>query len=543
MYTTLPNVLVGMNFFAVHRSGEISKQRQLEFSPEWLERPYNPTNDLAYTPKDYPRVQTNINLESNEQVSSELISEYSAKSMMSLDGLFSPISFYPTPYSATFNITKYPTPSCPFCFGTKSYTYKVENDDMRLNMRGVKEISDQEIDKTRRCPFCEAISTKLDKLHLGVSPRETMPPFIIASGDDLTIISKLPSTGSSGIPIINYATLTPVVLSGGEFSNFQNKQSGDLTGHCIDLVAFGLTVPKDTDGLRATFSSNINRSYADYDLNLVSWRQDIIDKGVPVPEIPPISNNMRFFGLRGPIMVHGWGYDTEGFPVPNSSGEPLIQNGQPVRDGDGNILGKNQKWINTANSGYWSKPYKENTFYKGWAQQPGSWPVGPIDLRWDDVGGVWTVGASYKPVYVVIEEDLLGTRPTRGALIDSTYDNSPLPDELRRLVFVKDSLGMYPAPRGAALYCKYNSNNGFYEPIGHRPFVTSGTILSANTVEIYKIYTKPNNPDIRLSDDPELEKYETLYKNPLEYNITIGDTGLFTFLDGYWTLYSYNPDR
>jgi len=104
-------------------------------------------------------------------------------------------------------------------------------------------------------------------------------------------------------------------------------------------------------------------------------------------------------------------------------------------------------------------------------------------------------------------------------------------------------MGLYSAPRGAALYCKYNSNNGFYEPIGHKPFVTSGIIKSSNTVDIYKIYSKPSDPNIRLCEDPNLEVYNTTFTNPLNFNVTIDDVALFTFLDGSWTIYSYNPDQ
>lgn len=539
-YTELPNVLVGMNHLIAHKDAEFDKISQLDLSPEWAERPYDLSNSIPLTPLNFPRSQTNVNIASNSEAITELGEEYSIKSMMSLDGVFSPISFYPTPYSATFNITKYPTPHCPFCFGTKKYKYKQENDLLPLAMGGVREIESRKIDKEKDCPFCESLDTKQDRMNMSVSARDVLPPYILASGDDLTIISQLPTTGLSGNATINYSTLNPIVLSTGEFSNFKNRQSGDLTGHCIDLVAFGLTIPENGDGLRPSFSNNIEKSYYNYDLNLVSWKEKLATNGITTPAVPPIANNMRFFGLRGPIMVHSWGYDIEGYPVPNSSGEPLIKDGEIQKDNDGNILGKNQQWIEDEHR--WSKPYKENTFYKGWAQQPGTWPVGPIDLRWDELGGVWTIGSNYKPVYVVIEEDLLGTQPVRGQLIDSNYDNHPLLAELRKLVFVKDALGMYPAPRGAALYCRYNSNNGFYEPIGHRPFVTSGEIVSANTVQIYKIYSKPNNPNIRLSDDPNLEQYAATYKNPLEYSINIGGIGLFMFLDGYWTLQSYNSN-
>lgn len=543
-YEDLPNVLVGMNFFHTHYQKKIDKRGELDFSPEWLERPFTLSGTSGwenYSPSGFPAVQTNVNLLSNNEVPIELGLQYAAKSMMSLDGLFSPISFYPTPYSSTFNITKYPTSGCPFCFGTKTYTYRIDKDNMSLqNMKGIKDIDDNEEVLSRSCSFCESFDSKNNKIYTSASVREVMPPYVLASGDDLTIISKMPTTGTSGNPVINYTTLNPIVLSTGEFSNFQNKQSGDLTGHCIDLVAFGFTVPTGGDGLRSLFSRNIERSYSDYDLNLIDWKEKVKKFNISIPDIPRIYNNMRFFGLRGPVMLHSWGYDLEGYPVPNASGEPLIENEKLVRDNDGNIVGKNQTRINNNGETTWSKPYKENTFYKGWAQQPGSWPVGPIDFRWDENAGVWTVGANYKPVHIVIEEDLVGTRPSRGAILDTTYDNSPLPSGLRRLAFVKDPFGIYSAPRGAALYCRYNSNNGFYEPIGFRPFVTSGTIRSTNTVNIYKIYTTPNDPDVRLSDDPNLQVYETQYKNPLNYNISIGDIGMFTYLDSSWVLYAYN---
>lgn len=542
----LPNVLVGINNFYIHHDTFINKEQQLDFSPEWTSRPILGTGNI--NPKEFPRSVTNVFCESNQEAISELSAEYNNKSMMSLDGLFSPISFYPTAYSATFHVTKYPTPNCLFCFGTKTYQYSLISDASARN--SIDECCQQTIsaanlrnntnEKSRPCPFCEDVQTKKDKENISVSPRETIPPYIIASGSDLSIVSNMPTTGLSGIPIINYSTLNPIVLSTGEFSNFQNKQSGDYCGHTIDLISFGTVPPRDGDGLRVSYNRRIERSYIDYDINLIDWRNNFIRNGISVPAIPPIANNMRFFGLRGPVMLHGWGYDVEGYPVPNSSGEPLVNivAGQPVavRDNNNNILGKNQRFVN----GAWTKPYKENTFYKGWAQQPGSWPVGPIDFRWDDNAGVWTVGATYKAMHVMIEEDLVGNNPSRGILIDNASDTNPLPSGLRKLVFVKDSIGTYSAPRGAALYCKYNADNGFYEPIGHKPFITSGVITSSNTVNIYKIYTAPNNPNIRLSDDPAVEIYSTTYKDPLNYQATIDSVGLFVFIDGSWVLQSFN---
>lgn len=532
--TYLPNVLVGINTPYFHHTVNIIKE-SLNWSPDWTFRPIMPSGSID--PKNYPRSQTSVFVESNEQAIKELSEEYSHKSMMSLDGIFSPISFYPTPYSATFNITKYPTPNCPFCFGTKIHKYSLIPDGRLPGAPAAGDFKNIIQEKEQPCSFCESYEKKREKSYLGVSPKEMMPPYIVSSGiDDVIISGLLAGSGLTGVPIINYATLNPIVLTTGEFSNFQNKQQGDACGHTIDLVSFGLTVPRFGDGLRSSYNARIERSYVDYDMNLIDWRNNAINNGVAIPDVPLIANNMRFFGLRGPLMLHSWGYDVEGYPVPNSSGEPLMSGLSLVRDGNNNVLGKNQKF----KDGAWTKPYKENTFYKGWAQQPGSWPVGPIDLRWDDKAGVWTIPNNYKTVHVIIEEDLINNNPSRGAIVDDTYDNSPLPSGLRKLVFVKDAIGVYSAPRGAALYCKYNSNNGFYEPIGFQPFITSGIINSYNTVNIYKVYTKPNNPSIKLSDDPKLEQYTTIYKNPLNYKISVGDIGLFTFINGYWVLQSFN---
>jgi hypothetical protein len=538
-YNFLPNVLVGMNFQNFRNYGT-QLQSVLDFSPAWCERPYSLQPNIKYDVSNYPRMQSSVFLETNNMLKRETMDRFQLKSMMSLDGLFSPISFYPTPYTTTFSITKYTTENCPFCYGTKIYNYVVYPDNIVTNLRttNATSLSNSRQEKTIPCPFCETQSVKNDKVYKSSSPAEVTPPYIIASGDDLKIISKLPATGLSGNPVINYTTLNPIVLSIGEFSNFQNKQIKDSTGHCIDLVSNGSAIPYGFDDLRPGNSISIGKSYIDYDLNLKEYADAARAAGVNIPPVPDqIQSNTRFFGLRGPVMLHAWGYDLEGYPVPNSSGEPLIRNGAITRDAQNNIIGKNQK---QKSDGTWTKPYKENTFYNGWAQQPGTWPVGPIDFRWDEGAGLWTVGSNYKDLHIVIEEDMVGTNPVRGQIIDSAFDNSPLPDDLRRLVFVKDSIGIYSAPRGAAVYCKYNSNNGFYEPIGHRPFTTSGTITSSNTVDIYKIYTKPNNPNIRLSEDPKLEVYNTTFKNPLKFDVSINDVALFNFIDGAWVVYAYN---
>jgi hypothetical protein len=528
-------ILAGYSTLNYHVNSSITDlNSQIGYTPAWDKMPYV-KQSTTYSPDKMVKKINQTSLYDVNEVAKEFKEGYASKSFMSLDGILSPISFYPTPFSSTYNVTKYPRPGCPFCRGTGRYTYKNFPDTLANNMNignvqsTIQNLVNTITNTTEDCAFCEPIIDKTNRQYISASPKEMSPPYILASGDDRTIISRNSLNALSGIsgnPVINYATLNPVLLSVGEFSCFQNRQNNDLTAHSIGTVGHGLTAPLGEDYLQIHFSANINRSFQDYDATYIEFcTARGINPDISNNFVAP-ANNMRFFGLRGPLMVHGWGYDLEGYPVPNASGEPKVQNGNIVRDSNNNVIYKNQT---QKPDGTWTKPYKENSFYKGWGQLPGTWPVGPVDLRWDGAAGVWTVGSNYKPVWVIIETDLIGNEPSRGEIIGDSLSNEVLPDGLRKLVFVKDALGINPAPRGAQIYCKYDSKNGFYEPIYNRPYITSGVINGSTTVDIYKVY----------STGTTNETYTTSYTNPLNFNISQGDMGIFTFIGSGWVLQSY----
>jgi hypothetical protein len=515
-------VLAGAAYCQVNPNSSITNiYKELAFSPDWFQRPVADSS-VSYDPTNMMRYLTNVGVQDIQELSREFDKDYDRKSIMSLDGLLSPISFYPTPYGTTYNITKYTRERCPICQGKGVFTYSylnIQSNTLPKSLRDLKNVTEN---VTKLCTFCESLEDKQKRALVSASPKETTPPYLLAEGSDLSLVNNLRHSGLSGNPIINTHTLNPILLSLGEFSCYQNRQSGDLTAHSIDVVGYGKGIPQGDNSLKPAYSNNPSKNFLDYDLNYKEYcASNKISAGV-IPD-----NNMRFFGLRGPLMVHGWGYDLEGYPVPNSSGELLIQNnsfvyGTTEGSSSTGLIYKNQT---QKPDGKWTKPYKENTFYKGWGQLPGTWPVGPIDLRWDDKAAVWTVGANYKPVWIKIETDLIENEPIRGVMIDDA-SNDPLPSGLRKLVYVKDSLGLNPAPRGAQIYCKYDSDNGFYEPIYNRPYITSGIIQNATAAEIYK-----------LNDSGNI-KYSTVYENPLNFNISNNDIGLFIFMDKSWILQS-----
>lgn len=478
---------------------------------------------------DSLKMQTNVTMQDYRELPQEYDNLYSTKAIMSLDGLFSPISFYPTPYGSTTAYKKYKTDFCPICGGTKHY---------------------KEYNISYYCNYCEREedSVNNDEEEEGSSGTE-IPPYIISSGDDSSIIRNLPlvknliQTKTAGK--IDYKSLNPIIMPVGELRN-SSAQDNDFNAHHIDVIARG-QVPMQgsistTDNLAIDQGGleffDLNNASSDIDANGL-----VFDRQANIPEQINMFN-LRFLGLRGPLVMAGWGYDTEGFPVPNASGEPKAINadGFPfkIRDLDdlqgsfdpnyeGTILGKNQVIV----SGKWSKPKKEDKFLKGWGLRPDLWPVGPIDLRWDENRRVWIPGKSDPFVNIQLEDDLVPPYPARAFLND--FDRqSPLPSGLRRMIFVKDPDDEYAAPRGAKFLCKYNYTTGFYEPVNKVSITVTGLIINSNTARISFLFSRGNLDYTQENITPD--PIEVQYSNPLGFDVEFDSVGIFTYFNQGWML-------
>jgi len=122
---------------------------------------------------------------------------------------------------------------------------------------------------------------------------------------------------------------------------------------------------------------------------------DIIGRNTGVPEQGLITNfyrlddenrysdDYRFLAMRGPLLLHSWGYDLDGKPVPN---EADIEN--------------NTKY------GQFKKENLKDAFLKDWLGKPATWPVAPVDLRFDRERGLWVSPQSYKIVVSKIIEEV-----------------------------------------------------------------------------------------------------------------------------------------
>lgn len=603
------------------------------------------------------RVNTDTKIYTDSELGDSLRDEWSNSSVMSLDGIFSPISFYPTNTKSTYSISKYDRESCPICAGTKKVkrTYKKYPSSEATLATGIVEY------------YCDSCVKPYEKLHAAAysstvtttAQGELYPPFITTTGNSLEELKKYNAlvyqsqikdkTARLGLSLnipINITTLQPIVMPQHEFRNAnaqnyvgshpdgahqqlqiaeKNRTFVDKGRNSISIIGRG-SIYKEIVG--AGFRSQTHLSQPgsvskstpvknyDYDYLDSRFIDRFSDTDYPVTGISP-EHNMRFVGLRGPMMIHGWGYDTEGYPVPNACDEPVdidefgrpkrfkrtrtlgpavtysslavgsaflaesgndksetvklanltLQNDtdwsrggggdiglstdvysvfynddlneeggyEPDEGYDGSIISKTQSYGTNG----WTKKIKLKQFYLNWAERPDMWPVGPVDLRWDENRKVWgmTSPKVYKDVYITLEEDMVKdpdldeTFPARGFFDDASYSTQALADNQRKLVYVRDRSG-YTAPRGARLFCRYDTDTGYYEPISKQQFIVYGTTTpGTNTATITMSYVQGKKKG---DGAPSMV---VTFKNPLTLS-TINGVGMFTYSEGTWTLIS-----
>lgn len=83
--------------------------------------------------------------------------------------------------------------------------------------------------------------------------------------------------------------------------------------------------------------------------------------------------DLRPMALRGPLVIQGWGYDLNGKPIPNKA------------DSAG-----------AAQSGTFVSSSLQDTFLDNWIQKRETWPVAPVDLRYDRLRKVWTIPNGFR---------------------------------------------------------------------------------------------------------------------------------------------------
>ena len=136
------------------------------------------------------------------------------------------------------------------------------------------------------------------------------------------------------------------------------------------------------------------------------------------------SDTYRYMAHRGPLVVAGWGYDLYGKPIPNAN-ETGLFSGIPGQA----QLPQNQWTSGNAYNGLHRQDYNLLTdeFHSGFLSDPETWPVGPVDLRWDRKRSVWTVPNDFRIYVANLQEALSGLGNSVTAAVynaDDVYDES-----------------------------------------------------------------------------------------------------------------------
>jgi len=124
----------------------------------------------------------------------------------------------------------------------------------------------------------------------------------------------------------------------------------------------------------------------------------------------------RPMGLRGPLVLSGWGYDMNGCPVP-------------------------------------ADPDDKKKFLSDWLRKAKKWKTGPVDLRWDDDRKVWTAPPDRDKYGFIIEGVLEDELPPGG---EGTLDvSSRCREQGGGKVTVTNRLGQ-PLCGGQKVFAYYN---------------------------------------------------------------------------------------
>ena len=126
-----------------------------------------------------------------------------------------------------------------------------------------------------------------------------------------------PSTSTEGCAIEISSKSTNPFMTSSEAKNYASIKETFLPGNDTRTLVYGQTPP--SDGLK------------------------------PLGEEP---TDIRPLGVKGPVVIVGWGYDTQGSPVPAEPNDPC-------------------------------------KFADDWLVRPDTWKAGPLDVRWDDCKKMW----------------------------------------------------------------------------------------------------------------------------------------------------------
>ena len=196
--------------------------------------------------------------------------------------------------------------------------------------------------------------------------------------------------------------------TGGDTGNGTGGDTGNGTGGSLNKLEITQRYLNPLTNSSDVASLHHKGSGAGHVIDLVGRENEVPKSGVMThfykkDDSARYSSDYRFVGLRGPLVLHSWGYDLDGKPIPNEA------------DND-----------DDTKSGNFTNGKLTDRFLKDWLQKPSSWPVAPVDLRFDRARGVWVSPQPYTIVTAKLNEDLLPYKTANASLINyykTLYDS------------------------------------------------------------------------------------------------------------------------
>ena len=237
---------------------------------------------------------------------------------------------------------------------------------------------------------------------------------------------------------ININFLNPFTNSDGNKNVHPSDNESEYIGHDITLLA-----SSDNPKLKTRGELEIEQLEKEEEIH-ESYQEDY-----------------RAMALRGPLLIHGWGYDLEGKPIPNY---------KDWEDDD---------TLDTAKGGEFAKEDLTDYFAPGWLKKSGSWPVAPLDLRFDRDRGVWVSPQTFKFIRCQLKEaipnDELGyASPAQirdADMAKDIYDDkgNVIPEEKRFILVNSDLKKKYAKDEIVRVYydedeCEYRILSGSSDP-------------------------------------------------------------------------------
>lgn len=253
-----------------------------------------------------------------------------------------------------------------------------------------------------------------DKIGNAFAPLEASPPGVLIG----QVINNDDNIKSTAVHVIKHNEIlgetegysTKAIMSlDGILTPVSRSGSGGLTRYasfvngCVKNVSVLPEPPLDdytnlqlTQAFLHPWVNPNDAKYADplpgydgHDIDILA-RNTTIPANLSIPldeeEGGGYADDYRGFALKGPILLKQWGYDLQGKPVPND------------RDTEA-----------AAELGVFATANLKDKFLPGFMRKPHTWPLAPIDLRFDRKRGVWVSPQPYRLVRAVLNEDLVTT--------------------------------------------------------------------------------------------------------------------------------------